>query len=136
MTYGPSDSGNRYAVLMLVALLIAVHRATATARFAFGRGIVDETQDRMIWKTENAPAACKNMAWWVKFVRIVGIRRILGNQTYKITSACVIGCGGQNLPNYGGNAAKDDMITSLICSAAMPRVRNGKYTGEDVRRGG
>lgn len=49
-------------MLIFVALLTAVHSATVTARFALGRGMVDETQDRMIWKTENAPAACRNIA--------------------------------------------------------------------------
>lgn len=36
---------------------MAVHKARATARFAFGRGMVLETHDSMIWKTENDPAA-------------------------------------------------------------------------------
>jgi hypothetical protein len=48
---------------MLVPLLIAVARAMVTARLALGRGIVDETQERISWKTEKDPAACKNMAW-------------------------------------------------------------------------
>jgi hypothetical protein len=47
---------------MLVAFEIAVANATATARFAFGRGIVDETHERMSWKIENEPMACKNIA--------------------------------------------------------------------------
>ena len=44
-------------MLMLVALLTAVQRARATARFALGRGMVVEIQERMIWKAEKDPAA-------------------------------------------------------------------------------
>lgn len=48
---------------MFVAFATAVHIATATPRFAFGRGIVDEIHASMSWKIEKEPMACRNMAW-------------------------------------------------------------------------
>lgn len=42
---------------------MAVARAIVTARLAFGRGMVDETQERTSWKTEKEPMACKNIAY-------------------------------------------------------------------------
>lgn len=56
---------------MFVALLTAVHKARATALFAFGRGIVVDIHDRMIWKTENDPAAWRNMAYNVKSAAVI-----------------------------------------------------------------
>jgi hypothetical protein len=56
-TYGASDDGYRYAELMLVAFATAVQIATATPRFALGRGIVEEIHARMSWKMEKAPIA-------------------------------------------------------------------------------
>lgn len=47
---------------MLVALLMAVHNANATARLALGRGMVEEIQERISWKIENEPMAWRNMA--------------------------------------------------------------------------
>lgn len=44
-------------MLMFVAFEIAVAKANAIPRLAFGRGMVDETQDRMTWKAENEPIA-------------------------------------------------------------------------------
>jgi hypothetical protein len=48
---------------MLVAFEMAVQRAMATARFALGRGMVEETQERINWKMENEPIAWRNMAY-------------------------------------------------------------------------
>lgn len=63
MTYGASEFGYKYALAIFVPLETAVHNATATARLAFGRGIVDETQDRMSWNIEKEPIAWRNMAY-------------------------------------------------------------------------
>lgn len=62
VTYGASDVGYRYAVDMFVAFEIAVHIARATPRFALGRGIEDEIQERMSWKIEKDPVVCRNIA--------------------------------------------------------------------------
>lgn len=106
---------------MFVALLMAVQRAMVTARFAFGRGMVDETQDRMIWKTEKAPHACKNMAWWGEDSPLV--REYQGGQcghTYKVPGSDVQGRRGQDLPYDRSNAATDDVKAPLVGSAAVP----------------
>lgn len=47
---------------MFVAFATAVQIATATPRFAFGRGIVEEIHARISWKIENEPMAWRNMA--------------------------------------------------------------------------
>ena len=47
---------------MFVAFATAVHIATATPRFALGRGIVDEIHASMSWKIEKAPIAWRNIA--------------------------------------------------------------------------
>lgn len=61
-TYGASHVGYRYALQMFVALEMATAMAMATARLAFGRGMVEEIQAMLICRAEQEPQAWRNMA--------------------------------------------------------------------------
>lgn len=121
-------------MLIFVALLTAVHSATVTARFALGRGMVDETQDRMIWKTENAPAACKNIAYTI--ISTSSLYQGLHGNTYKVAGARIMSRSRQDLADYRSDTAGNNMEAPVIRLSAVPRVRNREEAGEEIRRGG
>lgn len=73
-TYGASDVGYRYADgIFPTPLLTAVAIAIATARLAFGRGIVLDTQLSMTWKAENAPIAQRKKAKYRAPITVVEV---------------------------------------------------------------
>lgn len=119
---------------MLVALLTAVARAMVTARLAFGRGIVEETQERTSWKTEKEPTAWRNMAWRTKYVS-PDLRFCTGQWTYEVAGAGIMRGCRQHLADDGDAAARDDVEASLLRLAAVPRVGDGVDAGQEVGRG-
>lgn len=118
---------------MLVEFETAVQSAMATARLALGRGIVDETHERISWKMEKEPIACRNMAYYIcKSLRLASRRMI---KTYEVASTGVVVGGRDDLTDDRNSCASDDVPAALVSPSTVPRVANGEDTGHEVGRG-